>query len=63
MQPQKKMPRKTKISKGILEVDPRLNLDGLRGYGKSASRVSTIMNEMAQNNLARAMQEQKELEK
>ena len=58
------MPRKTRM-RGVpeLKIDPRLNLDGLKGYGKAAARVSTIMNQMAQNNLARAMQEQKEMEK
>ena len=58
------MPRKTRL-RGVpeLKIDPRLNLDGLKGYGKAAARVSTIMNQMAQNNLARAMQEQKDMEK
>ena len=50
------MPRKTKMTKiSELKIDPRLNLDGLKGYGKAAARVSTIMNQMAQNNLARAV--------
>ena len=54
----KKVPRKTKFAKNLeVKTDPRLNLDGLKGYGKSAARVSTIMNDMARNNLARVMQE------
>ena len=51
------MPRKTKLVKQSDVPDPRLNLDGLKGYGKAAQRVSTIMNQMASNNLARAVEE------
>lgn len=57
-----KKPRKTKFHSSsnyqdLAKVDSRLmNLDGLKGYGKAASRVSTIMNEMAQNNLAKQLE-------
>jgi hypothetical protein len=58
------MPRKTKFHKQLEMPDPRLNLDGLKGYGKSAARVSTIMNQMASSNLARAVEErQAEMER
>ena len=43
--PAKKTQQRGKKSKlQELKIDPRLNLDGLKGYGKSAARVSTIMN-------------------